>query len=174
MPRHKYIVGRATYNTKQRMKEIHFFFIIKQLSLYHKRNIRLAKEFNYYLENIIENFCQIYQIKISTIKYAMNRMHHVHYKPTHLEVGLASKYLDIPFKIAVALGKVSNRVVYRELEKYITQDGHYELLPKFDVEVIIELERFNKAFTHMFKLSNHLCVISEDTYDSDEEDIYND
>ena len=164
MPR-KFVVKHATYNTRQRMKEIQFWFIIRHLKMRQKRTIRMAKDFEYFLDNILENFCQIHDIKISIIKYAIGKANHTHYKPTHTEVALATKYLEIPVRIAVLLGGVGNKKMYDALEQYIKVDNSYDLLPKFDTEVILELEKFNKAYNHMFGLSQHVSKITSETYE---------
>ena len=160
----EFIVKHATYNTKQRMKEIQFHMIIRHLQLFHKRSLRLAKDFEYYLDNIIENFCLMHDIKISVIAYAKSRVHHTHYKPDRVEVALATKYLEMPVRIATTLGKVSNRKMYEALEKYITEEGSYELLPKYDPEVILELEKFNKAYSLMFGHASQVSKITEEVY----------
>ena len=164
MPR-KFLVKHASYSTKQRMKEIQFWFIVRQLSQKYKKRIVIAKDHQYYLENIIENFCEANELKTTSIKYAMAKANHQYYKPTHLEVALATKYLDIPVRIAFQLSNISNRKMYAALETYIKKENSYDLEPRFDLEITIELEKFNRAFHQMFGRSQYVSNITEEVYE---------
>ena len=160
----KFIVKHASYSTKQRMKEIQFWFIIRQLQQKPKQ-IKMAQDYEYYIDNIIENFCHLHNIKISTIKYAMAKAHHTHYKPDAIEIALATKYLNIPVRTATILGRIGNKKLYDSLEHYINKLKSPNLQAKFDIEVTIELEKFNRAYNKMFSKSQLISKLTEEIYD---------
>ena len=167
MPR-KFIIKDASYSTKQRMKEVQFWFIIQHLTLRRHKNLEITEDMQYFLDNIIESFCQLNDIKTSTIEYAISKSRYNFYRPSHLEVALASKYLAVPVRIAIKVGGVSNKKMYEELETYIKYHGSYDLKPRFDIEVIMEIEKFNRAYNRMFGKAQYVSTLTKEVYDYDE------
>lgn len=163
-----FIVKKAEHSTKQRMKEIQFWFIMKQWRLKHIKRLVIGTDYELYIDNMIENFCQLHNIKLTAIQYATSRIHQMFFRPTHLEIALATKYLNLPVRLGMKLGNVGNRKLYIALENYISKEGSYDLEPRFDQEIVQELEKFNRAFNRMFGYSSHISEITDDVYEKED------
>lgn len=140
MPR-EFIVGLPSYPTKQRMKEVQFYLIMKQLTKNQKDSI--------YIDNIIENLAQQLGVKISNINYAIGNLETIQFKPTPLELILCAKYIGIKMRTVCSLVGKASRTLYNSLEKYVNE-GHYDIHPKLSPQIIEDIEIFNKGLQTIF------------------------
>ena len=138
----EFIVGLPAETTKDRMKEVQFYLIHKQLKKEYGENI--------YLDNIVENLSQLFGCKTTNIHYAIGNLATLAYRPTTLELILANKYLNIGMRTLCGITKRASKTMYNTLERYISEEGHYALNPKFSSSVLADIELFNRGFNKLF------------------------
>lgn len=163
----QFILKTPTHSTKQRMKEVQFWFIMRILYLKHHKRIQVPHEYELYIDNIVESLCLLNNAKPTAIKYAISKINHNTFKPSTTEFGLASKYLNIPMRVIMSASKKGNRTIYSSLENYI-KNGSVDLEPRFDTDILIEIEKFNIGFYRVFNIISSLIEPTKLIYDTNE------
>jgi hypothetical protein len=165
----QFILKTPTHSTKQRMKEVQFWFIMRVLYLRHYKRIQVPHEYELYIDNIVESLSLLNNAKPTAVKYAISKINHHQFKPSTTELALASKYLDIPMRTIMEASKKGNRSIYRALEEYI-KNGSLDLEPRFDTDILIEIEKFNLGFYKVFNFVSSIIKPTKIIYDLIEED----
>lgn len=146
------------------MKEVQFWFIMEILYLRRYKKKVVPHEYQLYIDSIVDSICMLFGIKSSVIKYAIGKINKTMFLPTNTELILASKYLDIPVRDIMKVSRVGNRKLYTALENYINNDS-IDLAPRFDQDVYLEIEKFNKAVEKLLNDINSVSKISSLVYD---------
>lgn len=142
-----FIMKTPSYTTKQRIKEVQFWLIVKQLKAEHSTSI--------YIDNIIENLSLLFGCKVTNINYAIANLDYMINKPNALELGLANKYVDVQIRTVCRVAKIANKTVYGALEKYVNE-GSPDLVPRLSDTILIDIEKFIVGMSKVFDVISHL------------------
>lgn len=166
----EFILKKPSHSTKQRMIEVHFWYIMRVLYFRQHKRIQLPHQYELYIDNIIEAVCLLMDVKPTPIKYAISKINSPYHRPTQTEIALGTKYLDISIRNTMYLAKKGSRSIYNVLENYI-KDGSPDLEPRFDQDVYLELEKFNKAIIKMFADLEYISKTSDLVYNIDNDTV---
>jgi len=166
----EFILKKPSHSTKLRMIEVHFWYIIRVLYFKQHKRVTLPHQYELYIDNIIEAVCLLKDVKPTPIKYAISKINSPFHRPTLTEIALATKYLDFSIRNTMYLAKKGSRSIYNALEHYI-KDGSPDLEPRFDQDIYLELEKFNKAIIHMFSDLNYISKTSNLVYNIDNDSL---
>lgn len=132
-----------TQAEKQRLIEIKFFMLIKQL----KENIEPSM-----LYSFIKSLCELYDLKFTHINYMLSMIERITYQPTIEELIIASRFLGISVRKITKFLKISNSTYYKILDEYKRSKGQSVLLiPKFGNEHYLEIVKLLKGLKDTFK-----------------------
>ena len=148
----EFIMQKPSYNTKQRIKEVIFWLIIKQ--------IKSENSTSLYIDNVIENLALLYNCKVTNINYAIANLEYIVNRPNPVELGLANKYADVQIRTICKVAKVANKTIYNALEDYVNE-GSPELVPRLSDTVLIDIEKFIKGMSVTFEKISHMVKVTQ-------------
>lgn len=162
----KFVLQYPTFPTKQRMKEVHFWFAIKTLYFRHHKRLRTTEEEKVYIENLLETFCRLHSINYQRIIYAIEKFNHPHYRPSPLEAALTNYYLNFPIDIIKMVYRIGHPTLTKSIKNYI-KAGSPDVNPRFENEITLEMEKFVKALNFHFLPLKGIVKMEELVYNKE-------
>lgn len=138
--RFKNQINTDNQNIKERLEEIKFYLVTKELKKQYGDNM--------FIDSIIESVAMLESCKISNIRQAIDHLNTPIYKPTNIEITLLNPYNNVNIRVLTKVAGMAFKTFYNATE----QVPHIEPNMKrtLDEPLFKEIVRFNEGFRKLF------------------------
>jgi hypothetical protein len=140
MPKNLHYLPNPNEDAKKRIIEIQFYIFIQSIIRFF--NTTTTQFF-------LETLCEILEVKKNIISISASEIIQYKLRPTKLEIAIASRYLEIPFRKVSKYNKTCTKTIYKNLNEYLTHQ--IPLTPKFKDDRHETIEEFLKKFNTMLE-----------------------